>query len=31
MDGGKVVECGKHEELLEQGGLYTRLYQSGLE
>lgn len=31
MDGGKVVESGKHEELLAQGGLYTRLYQSGLE
>nr|AAD15237.1 member of super-family of ABC proteins [Francisella tularensis subsp. novicida U112] len=23
MDGGKVVESGKHQELLEQGGLYT--------
>ena len=31
MDGGKVVESGKHQELLEQGGLYTRLYQSGLQ
>ena len=31
MDGGKVVESGKHKELLEQGGLYTRLYQSGLQ
>lgn len=31
MDSGKVVECGKHEELLKQGGLYSRLYQSGLE
>ena len=31
MDGGKVVESGKHKELLEQGGLYMRLYQSGLQ
>ncbi|ASG68759.1 lipid A export ATP-binding/permease protein MsbA [Francisella halioticida] len=31
MDGGRIVESGKHEELLEQGGLYTRLYKSGLE
>ncbi|ADA77793.1 lipid A export permease/ATP-binding protein MsbA [Francisella tularensis] len=31
MDGGRVVESGKHQELLEQGGLYTRLYQSGLQ
>lgn len=31
MDGGKVIESGKHEELLAKGGLYTRLYQSGLE
>ena len=26
MDQGKVVEQGTHEELLEQGGYYTRLY-----
>ena len=31
MDGGKVVESGKHKELLEQGGFYTRLYQSGFQ
>ncbi|MFV9973130.1 MAG: lipid A export permease/ATP-binding protein MsbA [Francisella endosymbiont of Hyalomma asiaticum] len=31
MDGGKVVESGKHKELLEQGGIYTRLYHSGLQ
>ncbi|MDE4990484.1 lipid ABC transporter permease/ATP-binding protein, partial [Francisella tularensis subsp. holarctica] len=31
MDGGMVVESGKHQEMLEQGGLYTRLYQSGLQ
>ncbi|MBD2809089.1 lipid ABC transporter permease/ATP-binding protein, partial [Francisella tularensis] len=30
MDGGMGVESGKHQELLEQGGRYTRLYQSGL-
>lgn len=27
MDGGKVVEHGSHKELLEQGGLYTHLWQ----
>lgn len=31
MDGGKVVETGKHEELLNNNGLYARLYQSGFE
>ncbi|QEO57684.1 lipid A export permease/ATP-binding protein MsbA [Francisella marina] len=31
MDDGKMVESGKHEELLAKGGLYTRLYQSGLQ
>jgi len=31
MDGGKIVEDGSHEELLEQGGLYAQLWsrQSG--
>ena len=27
MDGGKIVEEGKHDELLEMGGLYARLYE----
>lgn len=27
MEKGKVVEQGTHEELLEQGGYYTRLYE----
>ncbi|QWU99116.1 lipid A export permease/ATP-binding protein MsbA [Francisella salimarina] len=31
MDDGKMVESGRHEELLAKGGLYTRLYQSGLQ
>ncbi len=26
MDGGKVAEIGKHEELLKNGGIYKRLY-----
>ncbi|KEI35265.1 lipid A export ATP-binding/permease protein MsbA [Francisella sp. W12-1067] len=30
MDRGKVVESGKHQELLENNGLYSKLYQSGL-
>ncbi len=31
MDDGKVVESGSHKELINNGGLYSRLYQSGLE
>jgi subfamily B ATP-binding cassette protein MsbA len=31
MDDGKVVECGPHAELIGNGGLYSRLYNSGLE
>jgi ATP-binding cassette subfamily B protein len=27
LDGGRVVEEGKHDELLELGGLYARLYE----
>ncbi len=26
MDHGKIVDMGKHEELLERGGIYARLY-----
>ena len=28
LDGGRLVEQGAHAELLEAGGLYTRLYQT---
>ena len=28
MDAGRVVEQGKHEELLEKKGLYYKLYNS---
>ncbi|MFV0528347.1 MAG: ABC transporter ATP-binding protein [Lachnospiraceae bacterium] len=26
LDNGRVVECGKHETLMEQAGLYARMY-----
>jgi ABC-type multidrug transport system fused ATPase/permease subunit len=28
LDKGRIVEQGRHEELLSKGGLYLRLYQT---
>lgn len=28
MDNGQIIETGTHDELIEQGGFYNRLYQS---
>ncbi len=30
LQDGKLVECGKHEELLERGGLYSRLCEASI-
>ena len=28
VDGGRIIESGRHDELLRAGGLYTDLYQT---
>ena len=28
MDGGKIAECGTHEELMEKNGIYREVYES---
>lgn len=28
MQGGRIAECGTHDELIEQGGFYAHLYES---
>jgi len=29
LDGGRVAEVGTHDELIEKGGLYRKLYAKG--
>ena len=31
MDHGRIIERGDHDTLMEQGGIYYRLYTGGLE
>lgn len=28
LDGGKIVECGNHEELVKAGGIYSEIYEA---
>lgn len=28
LDGGKIAECGAHAELMEEGGLYAKMFES---
>jgi ABC-type multidrug transport system fused ATPase/permease subunit len=28
MQGGRIAECGTHDDLIEQGGFYAHLYES---
>ena len=29
IDGGKIVQSGTHEQLMQQGGIYRRFVESG--